>query len=578
MEKKKYRFFLTRPARIVLSLVILLLLQNASLAVTRAEMLSALFSELKYTVIDKPPLPDDVPPSHKFAKVIGTSMKYGLIPKTPFYPDAQINRHEAVRLSLMMMGWSFEASLYESFENLPDLGGSGDPVFFLASEMKPAAPKALLVDGLTPLSDSARDSLRSWVGSCKRSVRWNKVFTYSGVDLIIYRQGVAMPGIPNDRPKGGNPITAALCEPLYVTALAAHTGTVDARIAFAWPLGTDRAPMSSISQMYDAIAAVNGGFFAEGRPLGTMLLDGIHSGKPLPGRSAVGWNNGNGALVFGRGGARIGILSPRGFVEFSKFNVAPPPNDASLYTSKVAMAAMGTALDAIELVVQDGIVTERREASQGNHMVPRDGILIVARGRSRSLLDDLAPGSAVNIVTDWETPDFQACTNLIQAGPMLIQNGKFTDSPETFKPDILEKRHPRTIMGSDGSRMLWVVIDGRNSIHSRGATMEETRWIAKSLGLVSAINMDGGGSSQIVWRGILTNWPSDGKERPLPYALLMMPRGAEMIPRNYGNYGNYGNLDQGEFGEWGPATGSSGAFLMDTYNPMSGTVPEETSQ
>ncbi|MDR1515594.1 MAG: phosphodiester glycosidase family protein [Synergistaceae bacterium] len=557
-------------ARIAAALFILIIFQNSTCAATRAEFLGALFSELRYPMIDGSPLPADVPPSHKFAKIIGASVKYGLIPKAPFSPDTQIDRHGAVKLAIMMMGWGFEASLYESFERLPDLGGSGDPLFFLASEMNPAAPKALLVDGDMILSDSGRDSLLSWVRNCVKMVRWNRVLSYGGVDLVIYRQGVAMPGVPNNSPKGGNPIASPLCEPLFVVAIAANPSVVDARIAFAGPLGigAGRALITEISNTYDAIAAVNGGFFAEGRPLGTMLLDGLHAGKPLSGRSAVGWDNAGNLLVFGRGSARIGVMTPRGFMEFSKFNVPPPPGEAALYSPGVMISAAGAPLDALEIVVQSGIVTVRREAREGNHMIPKDGFLILARGASRALLDGLEPGAPVNITTDWETPAFSDCTNLIQAGPMLIQNGLFINNPETFKPDILDKRHPRTIMGSDGSRTFWVVVDGRNSIHSRGATIEETRWIAKSLGLINAINLDGGGSSQLIWRGVMMNWPSDGKERPLPYALLMMPKGTLMIPRNAPAYGGYENLDQGEYGEWGPATDAVDALIMDTYNPM----------
>jgi hypothetical protein len=556
---------------VILVLLFLLLSRNDSLAVTRGEMLNALFSELRYMPLGDFPLPEDVAKNHMFAKSIGTSMKYGLIPAAPFRPDEQIDRHGAVRLTLMMLGWGFEASLYESLENLPDFGGSGDPIFFLASEMKPPAPKGLLVDGLTPLSDSGRDSLLSWARNCRKYVQWNMVLTYGGVDLVIYRQGTAQPGVPNE-PKKGSPIGSSSCEPLYIAAIAASPEMVDQRIAFAEPLGRGKAPISQIFGAYDAIGAVNGGFFSETRPLGTMLLDGIHAGKPIAGRSAVGWNNASGSFVFGGGGARVGVRTPRGYVEFTKFNVAPPPNEASLYTSGVTQAAMGAALEAIELVAANGVVVERREASQSSHRTPENGVLIVARGKSRALLEGLTPGSELQILTDWETPSFRDCSHMIQAGPMLMQNGRFMTSPETFKSDILEKRHPRTIMGTDGKRIFWAVIDGRSSIHSRGATIEETRWVAKALGLTAAINMDGGGSSQVIWRGILANSPSDGKERPLPYAVLMMPRGAAMTRKNIFRqyeYGEYGNLDQGEYGIYGP-TGDSEleAIMMDTYNPL----------
>jgi hypothetical protein len=574
--RKKYSGFFAHSVRVALALLILVLFQDVSCAVTKGELLNSLFSGLGYESVDKPPLPDDVPQSHTYAKTIGSSLKYGLIPKESFSPDTTIDRHGAVRLTLMMMGWEFETSLYEAFENLPDLGGSGDPLFFLAAEIKPPAPKNLLVDGSTPLSDSGRDSLVSWARSCRKNVQWNRVLSYNGVDLVIYRQGVAMPGVPNDHPKGGNPIGASLCEPLYIVALAVHPDMADTRIAFAEPLGSGRAPISTISYVYDAIGAVNGGFFAESRPLGTMLLDGVHAGKPLPGRSAVGWNNKDSSIVFGRGSARVGVRTRLGYVEFTKFNMAPPANEASLYTSGVTQAAVGTALDAIELVVRGGMLVERREASMSDHRTPSDGVLIVARGNSRALLEEFQPGSPLDIITDWETTSFNDCTNLIQAGPMLVQNGKFTMSPETFKSDITDKRHPRTLMGTDGRRMFWVVIDGRNSLHSRGATIDETRWVAKSLGLTTAINMDGGGSSQLVWRGIMTNLPSDGKERPLPYALVMLPKGAPMARKNMFQYGTYGAADQDEFNIYGPAPTfddpERASIIMDTYNPLNDDV------
>lgn len=207
-------------------------------------------------------------------------------------------------------------------------------------------------------------------------------------------------------------------------------------------------------------------------------------------------------------------------------------DEASLYIPGIARNAIGTAGDALELSVRDGVIVERREATEGIHEVPENGMLIVARGLSRNLLEELQPGSTVNVVSQWDDRSFLDCTDVIQAGPMLLLNDQFTKNPETFKADVLDKRHPRTIMGSDGERVFWAVVDGRSPIHSRGATISETRWIAKALGLKNAINMDGGGSSQLIWRGILINSPSDGKERPLPYAVLMLPKGAELVRRD----------------------------------------------
>ena len=559
---RKNSTFIKRALIISTAVILTLILQVNCFAATKAEFLSELFTALNYTKLEKPILPPDVPPTHKSAAVIGSAVKYGLIDRGTFSPDEQINRHNAVLLSLKMMGWGFEASLYESLATLPDLGGSGDSLFFLAAEMQPSAPQELLMDGLTPLSDSGKSALISWVRSCKRSVTWNRVMSFSGTDLIIYRQGVARPGEPN-LPKQSNPVGSEECEPLYIAAVAVQQSAVDIRIAFAEKTGLGRAPLSQFVNCYDSIAAINGGFFSGGRPLGTMLLDGVFAGKTIPGRSAFGWNNSSGESVYGSGNVRVGIRTDGGYAEFNRFNVAPDANEMSLYTSGVTQSAAGTAQDALELVVRGETVTERREAALSNRRVPDDGVLIVARGMSRSLLEGIQPGANIKITADWATGAFQSCTDLIQAGPMLLRNDQFMTNTETFKPDVLDKRHPRTLVGSDGERTFWVVIDGRSSLRSRGTTIAETRWVAKALGLKDALNMDGGGSSQLVWRGITMNRPSDGRERPLPYAVLMLPKGASLVRREGYNPTpaspaiqnlNNQNLDQGEFGPYGEQT------------------------
>ncbi|MDR3353593.1 MAG: phosphodiester glycosidase family protein [Synergistaceae bacterium] len=566
MKEKNLILRLLERSLFVLVMAAFLFVQSgACAAATRAEFAAKLFAELGYKTVESLKLPPDVPASHKFAKQIGSSAAYGLIPAREFFsPDDVIDRHGAVRMSLQMIGWGQEMSLYETLTSLPDLSGSGDTVFFLAAEMRPQAPSSLLLDGFLPLSEGGERALVEWMRNCKRRVYWNRVFSYDGTDLIIYRQGVARPGEPNE-PYFGNPVGAAQNEPLYVAAIAVHPGVVDTRMAFAEPMGMERISPSDFFLVYEPIGMINGGFFSGGRPLGTMLLDGTHAGKPLPERSAVGWNNADGVFVFGRGDARVGLRTPGGYVEFTKFNSPPPQNEAALYTSDVAMNSAGVGLDALQIVVRNGAVSEIRDASFGNHMIPEGSRMIVARGRSRANLEHLRTGDVVEILTDWATGSFAGCTNLIQAGPMLIREDKFIANSESFKDDLLKKRHPRTIMGTDGARMIWAVIDGRSSIHSRGATIDETRWVAKSLGLKTALNMDGGGSSQLIWRGILINSPSDGKERPLPYVVMMMPRGTQMVRRNI----LPGYDSQSGFDTYENAPGGDGmAAYMDTYNPV----------
>ena len=124
---------------------------------------------------------------------------------------------------------------------------------------------------------------------------------------------------------------------------------------------------------------------------------------------------------------------------------------------------------------------------------------------------------------------FDKYTEMMQAGPLLLKNGKFADNTENIAPGVLNNRHPRTIVGTDGKhRIVWAVIDGRNAMHSVGATIEETKTVCRWLGLTTALNLDGGGSSSLWWRGFTFTLPSNSKadERPIPYAVLVFQQGS----------------------------------------------------
>lgn len=93
-------------------------------------------------------------------------------------------------------------------------------------------------------------------------------------------------------------------------------------------------------------------------------------------------------------------------------------------------------------------------------------------------------------------------------------------------------RHPRTAVGiaRDGRRLLLVTVDGRQKPYSDGMTLRELADVMRSLGARDAINLDGGGSTTLVYRepgeaGALriANRPSDAAgERPVGDALAIV--------------------------------------------------------
>ena len=64
------------------------------------------------------------------------------------------------------------------------------------------------------------------------------------------------------------------------------------------------------------------------------------------------------------------------------------------------------------------------------------------------------------------------------------------------------------------NRALLVVVDGRRR-SSVGFTLLELAQFMLEQGAVDALNLDGGGSSEMVIDGRIVNEPSDGRERRL---------------------------------------------------------------
>lgn len=108
----------------------------------------------------------------------------------------------------------------------------------------------------------------------------------------------------------------------------------------------------------------------------------------------------------------------------------------------------------------------------------------------------------------------------------LVTDGVVTSD---FGPDnengVLYKRHPRTAVGIDKNGFFYmVVIDGRRPPASQGVTMPELAGFIGRLGVEDAVNLDGGGSAEMVALGGVVNKPSDGEERRISIMVGVVPR------------------------------------------------------
>lgn len=130
-------------------------------------------------------------------------------------------------------------------------------------------------------------------------------------------------------------------------------------------------------------------------------------------------------------------------------------------------------------------------------------------------------------ITAQFTGAFANVQNGVSGGSLLVQNGQKTD---ILNNDFNNAVAARTAVGvkADGT-LLHVVVDGKQAGYSDGMSVFELTDYLISLGAITALNMDGGGSSQLVTRkmndsskGETRNRGSDGSDRKVANALVLV--------------------------------------------------------
>jgi exopolysaccharide biosynthesis protein len=86
--------------------------------------------------------------------------------------------------------------------------------------------------------------------------------------------------------------------------------------------------------------------------------------------------------------------------------------------------------------------------------------------------------------------------------PMLARDSMVVPEVATEGQASFQARNPRTAAGiaHGGTRLILVVVDGRQKGYSDGMTLRETANLMLALGSRDAINLDGGGSSTLVYK------------------------------------------------------------------------------
>ena len=303
---------------------------------------------------------------------------------------------------------------------------------------------------------------------------------------------------------------------------------------------------SSMVRRHGAAAGVNGGFsvsndpwnIVHGDPNGFLVTDGVVLSEPVAGRPALGFCGPPGSQEVRVVAPRLAVrLSPEfGTGRAIGLNRAREAEDVVVYTPEWASTTL-TEPGGLEIVVADGVVVSID--SRGSVPIPEEGFVLSAQGSSAAAFADLRPGDPLAFAAevfdaDGSPVEVTGC-DFTSAGPVIAREGSVVQrhSPESYREGFVVDRHPRTAVGlsPDGTTLYLFVIDGRQSSHSAGATLDELAELLIAEGADMVYNLDGGGSSAMALPGLgVLNSPSDGTERRRCDVLLVHPVDAGRVP------------------------------------------------
>jgi hypothetical protein len=346
-----------------------------------------------------------------------------------------------------------------------------------------------------------------------------------------------MPGVTYERHERivrGSPVivhvvTAPKPGSLYQLAPVLSNGTI---------AGTE-----TVTQMQARVSprattvAVNGDMFSweESHTSGILMRNGVLDSRPAIGRSSLGIGL-DGLLRI----ARISFFGTWGIAELpreplNQLNRPLVGSQVGLFTPvwgaptperrgavDVVISALPPATPNIDLA---GQVVEVRRG--GGTAIPDGGAVLQATGALAAGLEARAVPGSPFVVKLILKPWWEQVADALGGGPVLVRDGRLAlPTTEEFTSDQLLGRHPRTAVGQlAGGRILLVAVDGRSS-QSAGMTIRDLALELQRLKAVTAMNLDGGGSTTLALEGDVLNVPSEGTERSVSDALMIMYYGA----------------------------------------------------
>lgn len=425
---------------------------------------------------------------------------------------------------------------------------------------------------------------------------------------IVHQETIA-PGVTYTKYAASGPNN------VYVVAI--DKSRSEYRFKVGWSQGkrnyTARQPVSQICSNYDlppaqdVLAGINGSFIDTQNPprmLGVGQTDGemldtpafnpsytYHTVMVGPERMPVvrtNFNHAQGTIRFADG-----YSMPLTQYNYYMNGPLAPINGVSAFTPSFDSSTRTSFLNpslSVEVVIANvsypmrgdkevsGIITAVNTPTSGNAAIPAGGMVLSAWGSTRAeIVAHAHVGQRIRVRVASGAEEYNNSDNALTGIGWIMHNGTaYTPGWANLESGAAPySRNPRTALAWNNTTWFMMVCDGRTGI-SVGMTFQEmTDFLAGTLGATEAVNYDGGGSSTMLVNGTVRNSPSDGGERYLGNAIMLIKRPVtNSFPMSdvFASSGRgTGWDDKFTFNDvipFAPAAPNSDGYVMNVINPL----------
>lgn len=278
------------------------------------------------------------------------------------------------------------------------------------------------------------------------------------------------------------------------------------------------------------VAGLNGDFFRRrppylGDPKGLQIVRGELVSAPCD--WSCFWIDAQGNPQITNVLSQLEVTWPNGVKTPFGLNEARPHSGAMLYTPAVGKTTQTSG--GRELILERNGSNEwlplkpgvsytarvRAVSTSGNSTLSKDTMVLSIGKQLIGKIPSVRPGTVLHLSTA-TSPDLTGATTGIGGGPAIVRDGKVIERTDA------NVRHPRAAIGWNKDHYFLVEVDGRQLGVSVGMTIRELAEYLVRIGCTDALNLDGGGSATLWVYGQVMNNPSQGDERGMGNAVVVV--------------------------------------------------------